>query len=256
MSEAYLTIDDSPSETSFRLIDYLAQKKIPALLFCRGDKMEQDPESILYAIRYGLVIGNHSYSHRPGGLLSFEDIIEEISRTDRLIDKAYAQAKVGRPGRYFRFPYLDRGCGDRVEQRFDDLIVAIRKGESIRLAASDDALEAKKERIQDWLKAQGFVQPFHNIDHPLYQVPDIANACDCFMTYSAFDWMLAARHKGQWPWKTIDDLKRKIDEDFWLQRPNSRNIVLLHDSAEIFDVTTALIDHMLAKDIQFQPYTE
>ena len=39
MSKAYLTIDDSPSARTDDLTDALVARKIPALLFCRGDQI-------------------------------------------------------------------------------------------------------------------------------------------------------------------------------------------------------------------------
>ena len=71
--QCYLTIDDSPSPHTDEMIDYLAENNIPALLFCRGDFLEANPEPILRAIEKGFVIGNHSYAHQPFGTLSHED---------------------------------------------------------------------------------------------------------------------------------------------------------------------------------------
>ncbi|HEY8191255.1 MAG TPA: polysaccharide deacetylase family protein, partial [Alphaproteobacteria bacterium] len=61
--EAYLTIDDSPSAHTGELTVALQKRGVPALLFCRGDRMEKNPDAIVEALECGFVIGNHAYSH-------------------------------------------------------------------------------------------------------------------------------------------------------------------------------------------------
>ena len=67
MPKAYLTIDDSPSQHTIELVDFLSTCGIPAILFVRGALLEQNPAPIEYAIQKGLIIGNHSYAHIPAG---------------------------------------------------------------------------------------------------------------------------------------------------------------------------------------------
>jgi len=45
----YLTIDDSPSARTDDLVAFLTSRDIPALLFVRGDNMEQYPRAIARA---------------------------------------------------------------------------------------------------------------------------------------------------------------------------------------------------------------
>ena len=119
MPKAYLTIDDSPSEVTPRLLDVLKARDIQALFFVRGQRMEESAVhfgSIVEAIRQGHVIGNHSYAHRPAGEMSFAEWVEDFQQCEGLIDQAYAQAEQSRPGKYYRFPYLDRGDGVRLER--------------------------------------------------------------------------------------------------------------------------------------------
>ena len=53
---AYLTIDDSPSSTFIRKIDYLSDQNIPAVFFCIGNLMEKYSNEIIEAIHKGFVI--------------------------------------------------------------------------------------------------------------------------------------------------------------------------------------------------------
>ena len=199
MTSCYLTIDDSPSSHTDEMIDYLVDKKIPALLFVRGDLLEGNLAPIIRAIKNGFVIGNHSYAHKPFGEYTYEQAIDDIEKCDRIIDKTYEQANVKRPGKYFRFPYLDRGDGDRIERYFETV------------SDVDISMDEKVQKIQTYLHENDFTQPFKT-NHPLYKNKSIASAVDCLMTYTSFDWMLTDRHIGKWNCNNIDDLKHRLDQ--------------------------------------------
>jgi peptidoglycan/xylan/chitin deacetylase (PgdA/CDA1 family) len=239
MTTCYLTIDDSPSPHTDEMIDFLIERKIPALLFCRGDFIEQNPAPIIRAIKHGFVIGNHSYSHKPFGDLSYSDAVADIEKCETLIDQCYTAANIPKHGNYFRFPYLDRGNGDRIERHFENV-------SDININADD-----KVQALQDYLKNKAYAQPFQT-NHPLYKNHSIANATDCLMTYTSFDWMLTERHKGKWDYKSIEDLKKRIDNDA-LMAQSKGNILIFHDQPEILPVFKSLIDHMVAKGYEFLP---
>lgn len=236
MTSCYLTIDDSPSAMTNGMVDYLAEKQIPALLFIRGALAVENPKPIIRAIQSGLVIGNHSYDHKPFGTLTFEESVADIERCESVIDDLYQQAGVERLGKYFRFPYLDRGDGDRIERHFETV------------SDIDVNADARVQKIQSYLHERGFAQPFKT-NHPLYQNQSIAMAADCLMTYTSFDWMLTQRHKGQWEYKTLDDLMARID-NAQLHHANG-NILIFHDQDDLADVFKTLIDHMLLKGYEF-----
>lgn len=264
MKRAYLTIDDSPSERTDDLVDFLNGKNIPALLFCRGDHIAQRPEITARAIQKGMVVGNHTYSHKRASELTFEQEREEILKTEREIDAAYKKAGAARPGKYFRFSYMDRGTGawvvdfDAAPQYKSELQKIFWEGLNFsNPAPSVSALVEKKERLQEFLKAEGFTIPFEGVTHEWYARTEIARAADCFFTYSTSDWMLTKRHlEKNWPYKTIEDLKRKIDEDDYLAREDSAHIILIHDQPEIFGVFAALIDHFKAQNFEFLDFQE
>jgi len=238
MISCYLTIDDSPSPHTDAMVDFLLARDIPALFFVRGDLTEANPDPIIRAIQNGFVIGNHSYAHKPFGHLSYDEAIADIDRCDVIIDQCYAQAGITRPGRYFRFPYLDRGDGDRIERHFE--------------MVSDDDINAQDrvQALQSYLKNKGFCQPFQVVTHPLYHNPSICGAADCLMTFTSYDWMLTDRHVGQWDFKTIDDLKSRIDQDAHLSHAQG-NILIFHDQDETFVTFKSLIDHMCEKEYRF-----
>ena len=107
--KAYLTIDDSPSGFMKEKVDFLKLEKIPALFFCRGDFMEKDHETVIYAIKNGFVIGNHGYSHKHFSNINTKECINEILKTENIIVSLYKEANVKRGTKYFRYPYGTQG---------------------------------------------------------------------------------------------------------------------------------------------------
>lgn len=253
---AYLTIDDSPSARTDDLIDTLANHGIPALLFCRGDLLEKNPEPIIRAIRKGFVIGNHAYSHTRFSTLSFEQCVEEIEKTEKIIDVAYGEAGVKRPGKYFRFPHMDRGAGgwivdyDAAPAHRDALLQLFGEGLNIDLKKPSAEMVEKKEKLQEYLKKVDFEAPF-SASFPFYAETEMAAAIDAMFTYSTADWMITRRHAGRWPYKTLDDLKKKMDDDAWLWHEDSAHIILSHDQDETVDTTVALVDYMIGRGFEF-----
>lgn len=262
MRFAYLTIDDSPSPHTDTLTDFLVERGVPALLFCVGERMENTIKPLVRAIQKGLILGNHSFHHQRASQLTFEECTAQILQTEALVEKAYAEAGTARPAKYFRFPHMDRGTGgwivdyDRLapEDR-EDVIQFFSGGLNISLDPPSLELTEKKERLQDFLKREGFSQiPTRTVTHPWFAKTEIASAIDAMYTFSTSDWMLLERHKGRWLYKSLDDLKRKIDEDKWLQTEESAHIILAHDKEEIDFVTQDLIDHFLTRDFEFLPF--
>lgn len=260
MPDAYLTIDDSPSAQTDALTDALQARNIPALLFCRGDRLDQTPDPIVRAIQKGFVIGNHAYSHTRFSTLTFVQGAREIERTDRLIDAAYKAAGVPRPGKYFRFPHLDRGCGGWVVDYNavknpvdrDALIQLFSGGLNTTLEPPTPAMQENKQALQDWLRTQGFTAPpCPGVTHSWFAHSEMAQAVDSMFTFSTSDWMVTPHHAGKWPYKSVADLKAKIDDDPFLGREDSAHIILAHDQDGLLDTVAALLDHFQAKGLRF-----
>jgi peptidoglycan/xylan/chitin deacetylase (PgdA/CDA1 family) len=117
----YLTIDDAPSERLPAKLDALTDRDIPAVLFCEGRRLATSPTHALAAIDRGVHLGNHTYAHPHCSRLSTAAFARELDRTERLIEATYERAGVDRPGRFFRFPYGDRG--DDAAGAFQRLLV-------------------------------------------------------------------------------------------------------------------------------------
>ncbi|MCF8495211.1 MAG: polysaccharide deacetylase family protein [Alphaproteobacteria bacterium] len=252
---AFLTIDDGPSVSTRTLSDFLVESSISALMFMRGDFLEQRMDDAVYAVKRGMTIGNHLYSHTRASRLGFQETRIEILKTEELIELAYKQAETARPGKYFRFPYIDRGDGDEIERRFPAMIRAAATGVPPAIAQNENV-----ECLQNFLRSEGFEQPFGMLTHPIYNIPEISQAADCLFTYSTCDWMLAERHlnkcvEGAFPHKTVEDLKQAMDRDPFLRDEKSGPaIVLIHDSPEIHTISVKLVEHMLAHGFVFHSF--
>ncbi len=242
--KAWLTFDDGPSDTTEPLISFLTTHNLPAIFFCRGDHIEKRPAPVIKAIEAGILIGNHSFAHRPAGELTFEEWYDDFEKAEQLINDGYKQAGRKRAGYYYRFPYIDKGDGDRLERRFSEIT-----------AHTEFELTNKMKQIQSTLKERGFTQPFSTIAHPLYKNEHIGKELDCLFTYSSCDWMLLDRHRGQWDYKTLDDLKEKMRTNTFQNNEQHTEIFLFHDDPEIYDITTALILAAQENNIKFLPFT-
>ena len=261
MVDAYLTIDDTPTAHSVALGDMLVRMDVPALFFVRGQRMDENAEPVPELIARGFVMANHLYAHKRSSTLSFDEVVEEITRTEVLIDAAYKKAGVARTGKYLRFPHIDRGTGgwvvdfDAVPARHRDTLVKL-FADGLNVSMDKPAPEAfeKKRKLQDWLRAEGFTAPpFHGVTHEWYTETEMAQAIDAMFTFSTSDWMLTERHKGKWPYKTVADLCGKIDSDPFLSREDSAHIILSHDDPDNLNaVTEALINHLRRKGFAFK----
>lgn len=102
-----LTYDDGPNPPHTQaLLDTLAQHGVKATFFLKGRNLEAFPDSVRLVASAGHEIGNHSYSHRPMLSLSKSDMLEEVVRTNALIENLLGYAPV-----LFRPPYGAQGPG-------------------------------------------------------------------------------------------------------------------------------------------------
>ena len=115
MAKILLTVDDIPDEVTIPLLDYLLEQGIRPVMFTIGDLAEKNYDTLLYVLKKGIVVGNHSWTHPDFSTISYEECIEEIERTEALLNKAYADAGVERRYKLFRFPFLNKG-GENKEK--------------------------------------------------------------------------------------------------------------------------------------------
>lgn len=109
MSTAILTIDDIASGNTPAMVDYLNSKGITAVMFAVGINVEKFYDEAIYALRKGMIVGNHSYSHPAFSKLTFDEAVRDMEKNEEVLDKLYRDAGVKRLYRPFRFPYGDKG---------------------------------------------------------------------------------------------------------------------------------------------------
>lgn len=258
-SSAYLTIDDSPSQRMDDLVGWLHEKGIPAIFYCRGDMIEQNPMAAVRAVQKGFTLVNHTYSHERASQHDVKWYIDDIRQCEFLLDRIYKEAKVDKKIKSFRFPHIDRGTAGWIvdydaygEEDRAALLAAYAEG--LNVSSMDKPAPefwAKKKAIQDYLKSEGYVQPFKGVTHKWFANGEIADAADSLYTFSNCDWMVTQRHIGKWPYKTVEDLKNKAKTDRWLTAEGAVSVILAHDQAEIVDITIELLDDLVSSGLKF-----
>lgn len=109
--DLWLTIDDAPSADCDNKREYLLSKEIPAVFFCTGQELDAAPEPAIRLIRSGFEIQNHSWSHPRFSTLPPAEAMDQIDRTESVINRLYREAGIKRPALRFRFPFGDKGDG-------------------------------------------------------------------------------------------------------------------------------------------------
>lgn len=260
MSGLYLTIDDSPSGQFPQLCAFLKATKIPAVLFARGDLLSLYPDLAVQAIKDGLVIANHSWSHHHASKLGAGLAVREVLKTQALIDDLYVRAGVARPGPYLRFPHMDSGLGGWPlppekfalgEQR--ELQAAYARFYNNDMAQPDEAALARHKSIETALSEQGFRQMrFEGVEVAWYNRYAASSAVSTQGTFCHPDWWLARRHHGKFaPGDKLAQLNSNFDA-FVAANPGN-HILVMHDSVEIWRHFPKMIEHMLTKGHRFLP---
>lgn len=125
-NEIAITIDDLPfvgSGTStpgnlkrtqdrfMAIVKTLVDNQVPATGFAIGGAVAKNEWDLLQAFRdQGLTIGNHTYTHRSLNGVSAEKYISDIERADTTLAPVMTEPK------YFRYPYLAEGSGEKREK--------------------------------------------------------------------------------------------------------------------------------------------
>ena len=107
--EVTLVIDDGPAESTAELMAALESGGHRATFFLIGANVEGREAILADAVRRGFALGNHSFDHPHFSEIGVAEARASIEKTEALIDAVYREAAVPRPGKWFRFPYLDFG---------------------------------------------------------------------------------------------------------------------------------------------------
>jgi peptidoglycan/xylan/chitin deacetylase (PgdA/CDA1 family) len=226
MIKAILTIDDIATSNTPNLVDYLVEKGITVLMFAQGSHIERYPENVVYALQKGMVVGNHSYSHPNFAEISFEEGIQEIEKTEKLLEDIYKKAGVERKYRPFRFPYGSKG-GDN------------------------------KDRYQQYFKDKGFSKlDDRKIAYPWWKEFGLSTDIDTLWTFDFAEYQIRPDSGF-----TMDDVFKRVHDSNpasggALLEDGSNHIILMHDHEETLamvpDYYKIMIEHVLECGVMFE----
>ena len=129
-----ITFDDGPNpEYTPQVLALLKKYEAKATFFCIGEHIEKHPGLLKTIANDGHGIGNHSYSHsKTIGFSNTKSWLEEIERTDQLIEKATGfKTNLFRPPFGVTTPHLasalkttDHSCIGWNNRSFDTFIAS------------------------------------------------------------------------------------------------------------------------------------
>ncbi len=225
MNSALLTIDDFSSKNTPAIVDYLNEKGIKTIFFAAGQNVERFYEEAVYAVKNGMIVGNHSYSHPAFSSLSVEECIGEIERCEAVLDRLYQDSGVERIFRPFRFPYGDKG-GDH------------------------------KAALQKYLRENGFhkVDDTH-IPYPWWKENGLDRDIDTFWTFDFAEYNIRpdSGFTKESVWKRMHDAEPETGAVLFGE--NNRHILLLHAHDETEEMLPEyyklFIEHLLENGLTF-----
>lgn len=225
MIKALLTIDDVSSENTPAIVDYLNEKNIQALMFMVGQWAEKNPDELVYAIKHGMIIGNHSYTHPHFSELSFDECIDEIEKNETVLDRFYEQAGTERRFKPFRFPYGDKGG-------------------------------VNKDRLQEYFAANGFDKVNDTgFTYPFWKENGLDKDIDTFWTFDFAEYMIRPGSGF-----TLDDVMKRIydpdpENGAPLLNDGSSHLLLLHAHDETEELVPGyyriFIEELLKNGVEF-----
>lgn len=226
MNSALLTIDDIASKNTPAIVDYLNEKRIKTILFATGQNVERYYEEALYAVKNGMIVGNHSYSHPAFSSLSMKECMEEIEKCEIVLERLYKDSGVERVFRPFRFPYGNKG-GDN------------------------------KNALQKYLKEKGFqkVDDTH-ITYPWWRENSLDTDIDTFWTFDFEEYKIrqGSEFTKESVWKKMHDTNPESGAVLFAE--NNRHILLLHAHDETEEMLPeyykSFIEHLLENGLVFE----
>ncbi len=96
-----LTFDDGPVGLTGDVLDILKEKKVPAVFFCIGYRVEGLPKTVERMYEEGHIVANHSFKHAHSfDMKKASNIKKEIDECSRAIMRV-----IGKAPKLFRPPY-------------------------------------------------------------------------------------------------------------------------------------------------------
>lgn len=225
MNSGILTIDDFSSANAPAMVDYLKEKKIKAIFFATGTDVERFYEEAIYALKNGMIVGIHSYSHPGFSSLTYEECIDEIEKCEQVLEKLYKDSGVERIYKPFRFPYGDKGGNN-------------------------------KNALQAYLRDKGF----HKVDdtritYDWWKENNLDTDIDTFWTFDFEEYLIRpdSGYTKDFVWQKMHDENPKSGAVLFAE--NNKHIILLHAHDETEQMLPRyyqlFIDHLLENGLVF-----
>lgn len=168
LKEIAITIDDLPfvgsatntpsnlkrtQERFNAIIKALVDNQVPATGFAIGGAVAKNEWDLLQAFRdQGFTLGNHTYTHRSLDSMSAESYIADIERADNKLASVMTSPK------YFRYPYLAEGKGEKKLKVYDYLATHQYTIAPVTIDSKDYEFNAQFYRIPYRLRPQNLAQ--------------------------------------------------------------------------------------------------
>ena len=125
-NQVAITIDDLPfvgsgtstpsnlkrtQERFMAIVNALVENQVPATGFAIGGAIAKNQWELLDLFRsQGFNLGNHTFTHPSLNSMSADNYIADITRADKVLTPVLTEPK------YFRYPYLAEGKGEKKEK--------------------------------------------------------------------------------------------------------------------------------------------
>ena len=225
MNSAILTIDDFPAKNTPAMVDFLKEKGIQAIFFATGSNVEKFYEEAKYAVKQGMIVGNHSYSHPAFSALTMEECVEEIEKCEQVLNRLYKDSGVERVYRPFRFPYGDKGGNH-------------------------------KKALQNYFHEKGFHKVVDtHIIYSWWKEFGLDRDIDTFWTFDFEEYRIPQdpEFTKESVWEKMHDANPALGEALF--KENNRHFLLMHNFDETENVFPeyykVLIEHLLENGLVF-----
>lgn len=249
IKQVYLTIDDAPGKDFKDKVDFLYERKIPAIFFCIGENIKKHIDDVAYAIKKEFLIGNHSYIHKHFSDLTIDEAKESIQMTDDAIEEAYKIADISRKLKVFRFPYFDQGgyySGEDYESRWSKP-----QGEWFLYPRKDRLIV-----VQEFLKHLGYTQPqFNGVNSKYLSDKAMFDFLDVRCTFDQMEYFLGVNN-APYGMDKEEAILGRIDEDVpyegrALNCTDTTDIILMHDHDNTTELFYNIINRYIDKNFEF-----
>lgn len=242
--KVYLTMDDVPSKDFKQKIDFLYEKNIQAICFCVGKDMAGHEEELIYAIKKGFILGNHSFSHGHFSDMSLEECTDDISKSDSLIEAVYKKANIKRPAKFFRFPFFDQG-GNASGKEYEET----------HTTTNND----KKLALQAYLKELDYTHPdFKGINMKFFNDESLGKTIDVRCTFDQMEYWFGVNN-APFEMGKEENILHRIEEDApyegrALNCTDTVDVILIHDHEKTTDLFYKIVNRYAEKKFEFLRY--